>query len=487
MSRKRSNSRLQHAGDLARAGLDGKAARVHFVGIGGVGMSGIAEVLCTLGYSVSGSDNADSATTRRLASLGASVRRGHAAANVLGADCVVVSSAIKADNPELLEARAQRIPVVPRAEMLAELMRFRRGIAVAGTHGKTTTTSLLASVLGEGGLDPTFVIGGQLLAAGANARLGSGDWLVAEADESDGSFLRLNPLVAIVTNIDADHLENYGGDFANVQAAFAEFLHRLPFYGLAVLCIDDLEVAALAANTSRHVITYGFTADADVRAEGVRQEGGCMHFTLCLPDATRTPIELALPGRHNVQNALAAATVGWQLGIAPDTIARALQKFAGIGRRFNLLAELRTAKGATVQLVDDYGHHPKELEAVFAAARGGWPDKRLVVAFQPHRYSRTRDLFDDFAGVLSGVDALVLTEVYPAGEQPIAGADAKSLARAIRARGRIDPVVVGSAGELAAVLPDVLHDGDLLLLMGAGDIGHAAQQLAAHGFEGAGK
>jgi UDP-N-acetylmuramate--alanine ligase len=450
-------------------------------------MSGIAEVLCTLGYSVSGSDNADSATTRRLASLGASVRRGHAAANVLGADCVVVSSAIKADNPELLEARAQRIPVVPRAEMLAELMRFRRGVAVAGTHGKTTTTSLLASVLGEGGLDPTFVIGGQLLAAGANARLGSGDWLVAEADESDGSFLRLNPLVAIVTNIDADHLENYGGDFANVQAAFAEFLHRLPFYGLAVLCIDDPEVAALAANTSRHVITYGFSADADVRAEDVRQDGGCMHFTLCLSDATRTPIELALPGRHNVQNALAAATVGWQLGIAPGTIARALQKFAGIGRRFNLLAELRTAKGATVQLVDDYGHHPKELEAVFAAARGGWPDKRLVVAFQPHRYSRTRDLFDDFAGVLSGVDALVLTEVYPAGEQPIAGADAKSLARAIRARGRIDPVVVGSAGELATVLPDVLHDGDLLLLMGAGDIGHAAQQLAAHGFEGAGK
>jgi UDP-N-acetylmuramate--alanine ligase len=487
MSPKRSDSRLQHAGDLAKAGLDGKAARVHFVGIGGVGMSGIAEVLCTLGYSVSGSDNADSATTRRLASLGASVHRGHAAANVLGADCVVVSSAIKGDNPELLEARAQRIPVVPRAEMLAELMRFRRGVAVAGTHGKTTTTSLLASVLGEGGLDPTFVIGGQLLAAGANARLGSGDWLVAEADESDGSFLRLNPLVAVVTNIDADHLENYGGDFANVQAAFAEFLHRLPFYGLAVLCIDDPEVATLAARTSRHVITYGFAADADVRADDVRQDGGCMRFTLCLPDATRTPIELALPGRHNVQNALAAATVGWQLGIAPDTIARALQKFAGIGRRFNLLAQLRTAKGATVQLVDDYGHHPKELEAVFAAARGGWPDKRLVVAFQPHRYSRTRDLFDDFAGVLSGVDALVLTEVYPAGEQPIAGADAKSLARAIRARGRIDPVVVGSAAELAAVLPDVLHDGDLLLLMGAGDIGHAAQQLAAHGFEGVGK
>ena len=474
--------RLLASRDLARTRLDGAATRVHFVGIGGVGMSGIAEVLCTLGCTVSGSDNADNAVTRRLASLGATIHRGHAPGNVHGADCVVASSAIKRDNPELAEARARRIPVVPRAEMLAELMRFRRGIAVAGTHGKTTTTSLLASVLGEGGLDPTFVIGGKLLAAGANARLGGGDWLVAEADESDGSFLRLNPLVAIVTNIDADHLENYGGDFANVQAAFAEFLHRLPFYGLAVLCIDDPEVAALATTTPRHVMTYGFTAEADVRAEDVRQEGACMRFVLCLPDGSRTPVELALPGRHNVLNALAAAAIGWQLGIAADAIALALQKFAGIGRRFNLLAKLTTAKGATVQLVDDYGHHPKELEAVFAAARGGWPDKRLVVAFQPHRYSRTRDLFDDFAGVLSSVDALVLTEVYPAGEAPIAGADARSLARAIRARGRIDPVVVNSAGELAALLPDILQDGDLLLMMGAGDIGHAAQQLAANGF-----
>ena len=477
---------LAHA-DVGRTGVHGAATRVHFVGIGGAGMSGIAEVLCTLGYQVSGSDHADNATTRRLATLGVVVRHGHSAANVLDADCVVVSSAIQRDNPELAEARAQRIPIVPRAEMLAELMRFRRGIAVAGTHGKTTTTSLLASVLAEGGLDPTFVIGGQLLAAGANARLGSGDWLVAEADESDGSFLRLNPLVAIVTNIDADHLENYGGDFARVQAAFAEFLHRLPFYGLAVLCIDDAEVVALAADTSRHLMTYGFAAHADVRAEDVSQNEGCMHFTLCLPDGSRTEIELALPGRHNVQNALAAAAVGWQLGVEPTTIATALQKFAGIGRRFNLLGQLRTDKGATVQLVDDYGHHPKELEAVFAAARGGWPDKRLVVAFQPHRYSRTRDLFDDFAGVLSSVDALVLTEVYPAGEAPIVGADAKSLARAIRARGRIDPVVVNAASDLASVLPDVLHDGDLLLLMGAGDIGHAAQQLAAHGFAGAGK
>jgi UDP-N-acetylmuramate--alanine ligase len=473
--------------DVARAGPGGKPARVHFVGIGGVGMSGIAEVLCTLGYQVSGSDNADNATTRRLARLGATVCRGHAAGHVHGADCVVVSSAIRRDNPELVEARALRIPIVPRAEMLAELMRFRRGIAIAGTHGKTTTTSLTASVLGEGGLDPTFVIGGQLLAAGANARLGGGDWLVAEADESDGSFLRLNPLVAVVTNIDADHLENYGGDFARVQAAFAEFLHRLPFYGLAVLCIDDPEVEALARATPRHVMTYGFHPDADVRAEDVSQDGRCMRFTLCLPDGTRAPVELALPGRHNVQNALAAATIGWQLGIEPAAIAEALRKFAGIGRRFNLLAQLSTAKGASVQLVDDYGHHPKELEAVFAAARGGWPDKRLVVAFQPHRFTRTRDLFDEFAAVLSGVDALVLTEVYPAGEAPIAGADAKSLARAIRTRGRVDPVVVGGAPELAGVLPDILQDGDLLLLMGAGDIGHAAQQLAQHGFEGAGK
>ena len=474
--------RLQASGDLAKA-----FPRVHFVGIGGVGMSGIAEVLCTLGYQVSGSDNADNAVTRRLAKLGIAVHRGHAAANVLDTDCIVVSSAIKPDNPELMEARAQRIPIVPRAEMLAELMRFRRGIAVAGTHGKTTTTSLLASVLGEGGLDPTFVIGGQLLAAGANARLGGGQWLVAEADESDGSFLRLNPAVAIVTNIDADHLENYGGDFANVQAAFAEFLHRLPFYGLAVLCIDDPEVAALAVDTPRHVMTYGFAAHADVRAEDATQTGARMRFTLCLPDGSRTPVTLALPGRHNVQNALAAATVAWQLGVAPETIARALESFAGIGRRFNLLAKIAIPRGGEVIVVDDYGHHPKELEAVFQAARGGWPDKRLVVAFQPHRYSRTRDLFDEFAAVLSSVDALVLTEVYPAGEAPVAGADAKSLARAIRARGRIDPVVVGGAGDLAHVLPDVLQDGDLLLLMGAGDIGHAAQQLAAHGFEGAGK
>ena len=474
--------RLLAASDLSKESIARSFSRVHFVGIGGAGMSGIAEVLCTLGYQVSGSDTADNATTRRLARMGATVHRGHSAANVLGTDCVVVSSAIRPDNPELMEARSQRIPIVPRAEMLAELMRFRRGIAVAGTHGKTTTTSLTASVLGEGGLDPTFVIGGQLLAAGANARLGSGQWLVAEADESDGSFLRLNPLIAVVTNIDADHLENYGGDFARVQAAFSEFLHRLPFYGLAVLCVDDPEVARLAESVPRHAMTYGISAGADVRAEDVVQHGGAMRFTLCLPDGTRTPVTLALPGRHNVLNALAAASIGWQLGVAPETIAAALEQFQGIGRRFNLLAELRTAQGAKVQLVDDYGHHPRELAAVFDAARGGWPERRLVVAFQPHRYTRTRDQFDDFAAVLSQVDALVLTEVYPAGEPPIAGADAKALARAIRARGRIDPVVVNGAQELAGVLPDLLQDGDLLLMMGAGDIGHAAQQLAREGF-----
>ena len=471
--------RLQHTGNLAK-----EFRRVHFVGIGGSGMSGIAEVLCTLGYEVSGSDNADNAATRRLASLGARVMRGHNASNVLGTDCVVVSSAIKHDNPELMEARSQRIPIVPRAAMLAELMRFRRGIAVAGTHGKTTTTSLTAAVLSEGGLDPTFVIGGQLLAAGANAKLGDGQWLVAEADESDGSFLRLNPLISIVTNIDADHLENYGNDFERVKAAFAEFLQRLPFYGLAVLCIDDPEVAAIAADTPRHVMSYGFAEHADVRAEDVEQEGGRMHFTLRLPEDASIRVSLALPGRHNVQNALAAAAVGWQLGVSPQNIAAALETFAGIGRRFNDLGEITTPQGARVQLVDDYGHHPKELAAVFAAARGGWPHKRLVVAFQPHRYSRTRDQFDAFAAVLSEADALVLSEVYPAGEQPIAGADAKSLARAIRARGRNEPVVVSQVADLVDVLPDVLQDGDLLLMMGAGDIGHMSQHIAAHGFSG---
>ncbi len=463
---------------------------VHFVGIGGVGMSGIAEVLCTLGYTVSGSDQAATAATARLTAAGARVHQGHDAAHVANADVVVVSSAIHGDNPEVRAARERRIPVVPRAEMLAELMRFRRGIAVAGTHGKTTTTSLVASVLGEGGLDPTFVIGGQLLSAGANARLGQGDWLVAEADESDGSFLRLTPLVAVVTNIDVDHLENYGGDFARMREAFAEFLHRLPFYGLAVLCLDDDNVRALAQSVPRHLVTYGHAADADVRATDVRQEAGRTRFTLHLPDAPELAVTLNLPGHHNVQNALAAAAVGWQLGVDPAAIARALETFQGIGRRFNLLGELEVRDGVRVQVVDDYGHHPRELAAVFSAARAGWPTRRLVVAFQPHRYSRTRDLLDDFAAVLSEVDALLLAEVYPAGEAPIPDADGRALARAIRARRRIDPVLVSTAAELPAALEAVAKDGDMVIFAGAGDIGRVVRELGArianraHGTEG---
>ena len=463
--------RLGPGKDLART-----FKRVHFIGIGGAGMSGIAEVLTTLGYEVQGSDLADNDVTRRLKGLGAQVFRGHDPAHVDGADAVVISSAIRADNPELLAARALRIPVVPRAEMLAELMRFRRGIAVAGTHGKTTTTSLTASVLAEAGLDPTFVIGGQLTSAGTNARLGQGDWLVAEADESDGSFLRLNPQIAVVTNVDADHLENYGGDFGQVEAAFSEFLHRLPFYGVAVLCLDDGVCRGLAEDMPRHVLTYGFAADALVRASDVAQDGPCTRFTLHLPDSEPVPVLLNLPGRHNVQNALAAAAVGWQLGAQPAAIGRALAQFRGVGRRFNLLGEL-VLGGRRALVVDDYGHHPRELEAVFAAARGGWPERRLVVAFQPHRYSRTRDLLDDFARVLSDVDALLLTEVYPAGEAPIPNADARALARAIRARGRLDPVLVDHPRDIPALLPDVLHDNDLLLLLGAGDIGQTARAL----------
>jgi UDP-N-acetylmuramate--alanine ligase len=453
--------------------------RVHFVGIGGAGMSGIAEVLHNLGYAVSGSDKSDSAVTRRLRGLGIQIHKGHEAAHGADADVLVVSSAIKPENPELAAARERRTPVVPRAEMLGELMRFRRGIAVAGTHGKTTTTSLVASVLAEGGLDPTFVIGGQLLAAGANARLGTGEFLVAEADESDGSFLLLNPVIAIVTNIDADHLENYAGDYALVKKAFGDFLHRLPFYGVAVLCADDAEVAELARTTTRRTITYAIHGAADVRASALRQDGPRMHFLLHLPDRNETlPVTLNLPGLHNVQNALAAAAVGWQLGVEPEAIARALGHFQGVGRRFQIRGELALDAGSAL-LVDDYGHHPRELAAVFAAARNGWPQRRLVVAFQPHRYTRTRDLLDDFANVLADVDVLVLTDVYPAGEAPIAGADGRALARAVRARGKVDPVLIEHPRELKTALPALLADGDLLLLMGAGDIGAAANEIAA--------
>jgi len=478
--------RLDQNSDIKPDWIRADFRRVHFVGIGGAGMSGIAEVLHNLGYSVSGSDRADSLVTRRLAGLGIQIHKGHAAANVEGADVLVTSSAIAADNPEVEAAHAQRIPIVPRAEMLGELMRFRRGIAVAGTHGKTTTTSLVASVLAEGGLDPTFVIGGQLLAAGANARLGTGEYLVAEADESDGSFLLLNPVIAIVTNIDADHLENYGGDYALVKKAFADFLHRLPFYGVAVLCVDDAEVAELAAATTRRTLTYAIDAAADVRASDVRQEGARMRFMLHLPDSAGLAVALNLPGRHNVENALAAAAVGWQLGVEPAAIARALGAFQGVGRRFQIRGELAFDSGHAT-LVDDYGHHPRELAAVFAAARSGWPQRRLVVAFQPHRYTRTRDLLDDFANVLADVDVLVLTDVYPAGEAPIANADGRALARAVRARGKVDPVFVDHPRDLATALPTLLADGDLLLLMGAGDIGAAATELAAGGMLKSGK
>lgn len=453
---------------------------VHFIGIGGAGMSGIAEVLLTLGYNVRGSDAAASASVLRLRELGAEIHIGHRPEHIGDADVVVSSSAISADNPELVAARAARIPVVPRAEMLAELMRFRRGIAVAGTHGKTTTTSLTASVLAAGGLDPTFVIGGLLNSAGTNAKLGSGEWLVAEADESDGSFLLLQPLLAIVTNIDADHLENYGGSFEKLKKAFSDFLHHLPFYGLAVLCTDDPILAELAQQLPRSVLSYGLNAHADVRASDLRQERGQTHFNLHLPTHAPLAVTLNLPGTHNVLNACAAAATGMQLGVSPEAIARALRQFKGVGRRFNVRGELSLDEGK-VLFVDDYGHHPRELKAVFEAARGGWPERRLVVAFQPHRYSRTRDLLEDFAEVLSSVDALVLTEVYAAGEASIAGADGRSLARAVRARGHAEPVFAASSAELINVLPGVLKDGDLLLLMGAGDIGARAQEFAQRG------
>ncbi len=469
--------------------------RVHFIGIGGAGMSGIAEVLLTLGYQVRGSDSANSPTIARLRELGAEVFIGHSADHIVGSDVVVSSSAISASNPEIVAARAARVPVIPRAEMLAELMRFRRGIAVAGTHGKTTTTSLTASVLAAGGLDPTFVIGGLLNSAGTNAKLGSGDWLVAEADESDGSFLLLQPLLAVITNIDADHLENYGGSFETLKRAFSEFLHHLPFYGLAVLCTDDANVAELAKTLPRSVLSYGLNADADVRATDIRQAQGQMHFNLQLPspqrsDAQRSssadhnrvtvPITLNLPGTHNVLNACAAAAVGLHLGVSSSAIARALKQFKGVGRRFNMRGELALDQGS-VLFVDDYGHHPRELKAVIAAARGGWPDRRIVVAFQPHRFSRTRDLMEDFAEVLSACDALVLTEVYAAGEAHNEAADGRALTRAVRARGRVEPVFAPSSAELTNVLPGVLKDGDLLLLMGAGDIGQRAIELSERG------
>ena len=455
---------------------------LHFVGIGGAGMSGIAEVLLNLGYRVSGSDLRASAVTARLVQLGAVIRPGHAAEHIAGCDGVVISSAVAEDNPEVAAARAARIPVVPRAEMLAELMRFRYGIAVAGTHGKTTTTSLIASLLAEGGLDPTFVIGGRLNSAGANAKLGAGRYLVAEADESDASFLFLQPMLAVVTNIDADHLSTYGGDFERLRETFVEFLHHLPFYGLAVLCTDDPQVRTILPRLTRPVLTYGTGEDCDARATDMIQEGLRTRFLAHLPNLkTPLPITLNLPGRHSVLNALAALAVAHELGVAETAMRRALLNFQGIGRRFQQHGELQLPGGGQATVMDDYGHHPREIQAVLNALRGAWPERRLVLAFQPHRFTRTRDLFDDFAQVLAEVDVLILLDVYPAGEKPLAGADGRSLSRAIRTRGKVDPVFVEQAADLPAALPGLLRDGDLLLLMGAGDIGAMAVQLGRDG------
>ena len=459
-----------------------KVRQIHFVGIGGAGMSGIAEVLINLGYQVSGSDAADNAVTQRLTGMGAKVFKGHKAEHVDDADVLVISSAIKEDNPEVQAARAAHIPVVARAMMLAELMRFKQGIAVAGTHGKTTTTSLIASVLGEAGLDPTFVIGGKLLAAGVNARLGSGEWLVAEADESDASFLHLSPVLSVVTNIDADHMETYGHDFERLKSAFVEFLHRLPFWGMAVVCADDPVIRELLPRIEKPVLTYGTGAGCTIQAVDISAVAGGMRFT-ALRNGTRSPIEISLnlPGMHNVLNALAAIGVAWELQIPDAAVQRALAGFSGVGRRFQRYGEIALPDGRRFTLVDDYGHHPVEMRATLAAARGAFPGRRLVLAFQPHRYTRTRDLFEDFVQVLSLADAVVLTEVYAASEAAIVAADGRSLARALRVLGKVEPVFVPEVTEMARTLADFVQDGDVVLTMGAGSVGQVPAQLAAMG------
>ena len=450
---------------------------VHFVGIGGSGMSGIAEVMLSLGYAVQGSDLKPGKQTMRLEKQGATVFIGHAADNIKNADAVVVSSAVDETNPEVVAAREKVMPVVQRAEMLAELMRFRYSIAVAGTHGKTTTTSLVASILAEGDLDPTFVIGGRLKSADANARLGQGDYLVAEADESDASFVHLKPMLAIVTNIDADHMSTYDGDIERLRAGFVEFLHNLPFYGLAVVCTDDPGVNDIIGDIGRTILTYGLNDDADLRAQNIRFDGGLTQFDVMRSgDQPPLAISLGLPGLHNVCNALAAIAVADELQVSDEVVVEALRKFEGIDRRFQILGEVETAAGK-ILLVDDYGHHPTEVAATLAAARSGWPDKRIVLVFQPHRYTRTRDLMDDFAQVLSDADALILIDVFAAGEAPIAGADGRAIARAVRSRGSVEPVFVETLDELEPVLNDVLAEGDLVLTMGAGDIGTYAADL----------
>ncbi|MDR2261210.1 MAG: UDP-N-acetylmuramate--L-alanine ligase [Azoarcus sp.] len=456
-----------------------KVRNIHFVGIGGAGMSGIAEVLANLGYQVSGSDLAASAVTGRLAGLGIRVAIGHAAENIAGAHAVVASTAVKPGNPEVEAARRAGIPVVPRAQMLAELMRLKQGIAIAGTHGKTTTTSLVASILGEAGFDPTFVIGGRLNAAGANARLGKGDFLVAEADESDASFLYLTPVISVVTNIDADHMETYGHDFGRLKQTFADFLNRLPFYGVAVLCQDDPNVRAILPRVSKQVVRYGLGADAAIHAENIRAEGGRMLFDAVRTESgtPRLPIVLNAPGLHNVLNALAAIGVATEVQAPDEAIARALAEFKGVGRRFQRHGEIPLPAGGAFTLVDDYGHHPVEMAATLAAARGAFPGRRLVLAFQPHRYTRTRDCFEDFVKVLSGVDALLLAEVYAAGEPPIVAADGRSLARALRVAGKVEPIFVEDIGDMPARILDAAHDGDVVLTMGAGSIGGVSQKI----------
>ncbi|MEO6984082.1 MAG: UDP-N-acetylmuramate--L-alanine ligase [Paralcaligenes sp.] len=457
---------------------------IHFVGIGGSGMSGIAEVLLNLGYTISGSDMQESAVTRRLASLGACVSIGHAASQILGAGALVTSTAVTADNPEVLAARAAHIPVVPRALMLAELMRLKRGIAVAGTHGKTTTTSLVASVLAAGGLDPTFVIGGRLNSAGANARLGQGEYIVVEADESDASFLNLLPVMAIVTNIDTDHMDTYGHDVARLKSAFIEFTHKLPFYGSAVLCSDDANVREIIPFVSRPITTYGTNVDALVRATNVRADGTKMHFDVerrmtsgTLPELS---ITLNLPGQHNVLNALAAIAVATELSVPDSAIAQALASFNGVGRRFTNVGDFAVSEehgGGTFTLIDDYGHHPVEMAATLAAARGAWPNRRIVLAFQPHRYTRTRDCFEDFVRVLSSADAVLLTDVYSAGEAPLVAADGRALSRALRVAGKIEPLFIENVADLAPAILGFVQRDDVVLVMGAGSIAKVPAQI----------
>ena len=463
--------------DKLTSAMQSRVKHIHFIGIGGVGMGGIAEVLLNLGYQVSGSDLANNALIDHLRELGATVMIGHDPEYLVGADVVVVTTAVSEDNVELQAAREQRIPVVPRAEMLAELMRFSYGIAIAGTHGKTTTTSLVAALLSEGELDPTFVIGGRLNSAGSNAKLGTGKYLVAEADESDASFLYLQPMISVVTNIDEDHMATYDNDFEKLKATFIEFLHHLPFYGLAVMCIDDPVVRELLTDVIRPVLTYGTDDEADFRLVDLQQKQGQSHFNIIEKKSGHSfPITLNMPGLHNALNATAGLAVARNLGVSVEACQKALQEFSGVNRRFNLIGDLNLNKGKA-ELIDDYGHHPTEIAATLEALRSGWSDKRLVIVFQPHRYTRTRDLFEDFAQVLSSVDVLIVMEVYPAGESKIAGADAKSLCRAIRLRGQVEPIFVENKQALFDVLPSVLTDGDVVLTLGAGDIGSVAREL----------